>query len=445
MTAAAFLMFLAGLAACLALGWNVAWALTGGLCLFSLLGLFRGYSPRALWAMAWSRGKKSMVVVRILLLIGAITGLWRAGGTIALCILYGIRLIRPNLFLLVAFLLTAALSYALGTSFGVASTAGVVMMALARFGGVDEVLAAGAVLSGVYVGDRCSPASSSASLVAAVTETDLYRNVRAMLKTGLMPLVLTAAFFAVLAVRNPIAAVDEGVLSALEGSFTLTWPALLPAVIIVALPLFHVPIHWVMALSITAGALLAVFLQGMGPLETLGAAVLGYAPASPALAAVLSGGGVASMAATCAVVFLTSLYTGILEGIGVLEPMEEKALAAAGRLGRLPATLGTALLCVMVFCNQVVGVMLSQQLLRRAYDSREEQAIDIENTAITLAGLVPWSIASTVPLTMLGVGPEALPYSVFLWLVPLCYLPTKRLFFPAARPSFPHERKENSP
>ena len=81
MTAAAFALFLAGLAACLAKGWNVAWALTGGLCLFFLLGLYRGFSPGALCAMAWRKGKTSMVVVRILLLIGAITGLWRAGGT----------------------------------------------------------------------------------------------------------------------------------------------------------------------------------------------------------------------------------------------------------------------------------------------------------------------------------------------------------------------------
>ena len=444
MTAAAFALFLAGLAACLAKGWNVAWALTGGLCLFFLLGLYRGFSPRALCAMAWRKGKTSMVVVRILLLIGAITGLWRAGGTIALCIVYGIRLIQPSLFLLVAFLLTAVLSYALGTSFGVASTAGVVMMALARSGGVNELLAAGAVLSGVYVGDRCSPASSSASLVAAVTETDLYRNVRCMLRTGLLPLVLTAVIFAVLSVRNPISAVDEGVLSAMEGAFTLTWPAIVPAVIIVVLPLFRMPIHYVMALSIAAGAALSILLQGLDPLETLRAAILGYSPASPALSEILAGGGVVSMASSCAVVLLTSLYTGILEGIGALRSMEEKALAAAGRVKRLPAMIGVSLACVMVFCNQAVGVMLSAQLLHKAYDDREELAMDLENTAITLAGLVPWSIASTVPLAMLGVGAGALPFSVFLWLVPLCYLPTKGLFFPEKREGQADERKERS-
>ena len=70
--------------------------------------------------------------------------------------------------------------------------------------------------------------------------------------------------------------------------------------------------------------------------------------------------------------------------------------------------------------------------------------MDLENTAITLAGLVPWSIASTVPLAMLGVGAGALPFSVFLWLVPLCYLPTKGLFFPEKREGQADERKERS-
>ena len=47
--------------------------------------------------------------------------------------------------------------------------------------------------------------------------------------------------------------------------------------------------------------------------------------------------------------------------------------------------------------------------------------------------MVPWSIASSVPLAMLGSGVEALPYALLLWLIPLCYLPTKRWFYPNGR------------
>ena len=111
-------------------------------------------------------------------------------------------MITPRAFLLIAFLLSSILSYALGTSFGVIGTAGVVMMALSRSGGVNELLTAGAVMSGAYFGDRCAPASSCANLIAVITDTELYSNVRLMLRTGMLPLVLTTAITLVLSLLN---------------------------------------------------------------------------------------------------------------------------------------------------------------------------------------------------------------------------------------------------
>ena len=430
MTAAAFGLFLLLLAVCLAAGWNVAWALSGGLVLFFCLGLRKGFAPGQLWDMAWKKGRKSLIVVGILLLIGALTGMWRAGGTIPFCIVCGIRLITPWAFLLVALLLTAALSYALGTAFGVTSTAGVVLMALARAGGVNELLAAGAILSGVYFGDRCSPASSSASLVAAVTGTKLYQNVKGMFRTGVIPVALTVVVYTVLSFANPIASVDPVLLEAMTEAFDLAWPVILPAAAMVLLPLLQIPIQWAMGISIGMAALCAAVYQGCGLEALIRSAVLGYVPADPVLAGVLSGGGIVSMASACVIVMVTSLYSGILEGIGALDGMRSKILSASARFGRFPAMLGTSLVCLMIFCNQSVGILLSEQLMGGAYQNREELAMDIENTSITMAALVPWSIACSIPLTMLGVGLEALPFGVFLWALPLCYLVTKQFYYP---------------
>ena len=182
-----FLLFLAAMLSCLIRGFSLAWALLFALSLFFVLGLKRGYSAGVLAKMAWSKMPKSMIVLRILFFIGLLTGLWRSCGTIAFFIYYGIRIITPQLFLLVAFLLTVIVSYALGTSFGVAGTVGVVLMTLARSGGVSEIVTAGVILSGIYFGDRGAPTSSCASLVAALTETDLYGNVRRMFKTEALP------------------------------------------------------------------------------------------------------------------------------------------------------------------------------------------------------------------------------------------------------------------
>ncbi|MBR0311181.1 MAG: hypothetical protein IJQ98_02185, partial [Oscillospiraceae bacterium] len=174
----AFAFFLGAMLFCLIRGYALSWALAFALALFFAVGLRRGYKSGAHAQKAWSKMPKTMIVLRIIFLIGILTGVWRSCGTIAFFIYYGVRAIPPSLFVLLSFLLTALLSYALGTSFGVTSTAGVVLIALARSGGVDPAVAAGAILSGVYFGDRGAPTSSCASLVAALTETELYRNVR---------------------------------------------------------------------------------------------------------------------------------------------------------------------------------------------------------------------------------------------------------------------------
>lgn len=430
MLIACFVLFLAMVAGCLVTGLSVAWALLGGLILFWLLGLRQGFTHRQLWEMAWKKCRKSLIVVEVIFLIGIITGVWRVGGTISYCIVMGVELVTPGLFLVVAFLLCVALSYVLGTSYGVSSTMGVILMALARSGGVDPALAAGVILSGVYFGDRCSPASSAASLVAAVTDTDLYRNVRQMLRTALLPTLLTLGIYVVLSLRNPLARMDQSVLSALEGNFSITWLALLPAAVMFLLPLFKVPIKLAMLGSIAVAAVLAMAVQGFSLWEVLSAAWGGYHPADPALNAVLGGGGITSMMVSYVIVILTGLYSGILEGTGDLEPMQQKAEALAGKIGAFPAMIVVSTLTAMVLCNQAVTSILSEQLLRRCYDDREELAMDIENSGILIAGLIPWSIACSIPLAMLGADSSALLYALLLWLIPICYLFTKRFFYP---------------
>ena len=128
-----FALFLAAMAVCLVMGWSFLWALLLGLALFTLHGRKQGHSLQTMWGMAWSEGRKVLIVLRIFVFIGAITALWRSGGTIVFFIYYGVQAISPKLFVLVAFLLTALIAYALGTSFGVIGTAGIVLMALPRW------------------------------------------------------------------------------------------------------------------------------------------------------------------------------------------------------------------------------------------------------------------------------------------------------------------------
>ena len=427
-----FGVFLAGVVACLVLGRSLIWALLLGLALFSLLGLKKGFTPRQLAAMAWHQGRDSLIVVPVFLLIGMVTALWRASGTISFFMYYGLEGLRPASFLLVAFLLSAVLSFALGTCYGVTGTAGVVLITLARSGGVDLAVTAGAILSGAYFGDRCSPMSSCATLVAACTGTELYKNVREMLKTALLPTLLTVLAFGVLSRLHPIQRMDSVVLSALRENFDLHWTVLLPAVLMLVLPLAKVPVKWAMAASAATAFVLTVALQGLPVPEALRTAILGYAPRQAELAGILSGGGLVSMVTSGAVVFITSLYAGILEGIDALAPAKDWVERLSRRVGLFPAAVLVSTAVVSVFCNQAVMVMIDAQLLADSYEargaSRTELAMDIANSGVTIAGLVPWSIAITVPLSMLDVSTEAIPWCVLLYMIPLCYFFTKRFY-----------------
>lgn len=414
---------------CIMMDWSVAWALLAGVVMCWILGLKKGFSWKELAAMSWKKCKPAMIVVRVILLIGAITGLWRCCGTIAGCVVGGVSLVQPQLFLLITFLLCVGLSYILGTSYGVSSTVGVIMMALARFGGVNPAVTAGVILSGVYFGDRCSPNSSAASLVAAVTGTDLYRNVGQMLKTGLLPTLLTLGVYIVFSVRNPLHHVDEAVMDMVSGAFRTNALVFVPAIAMLILPLLKVKIHISLWVSIGLSAVVALFVQKVPVGQLLSAAVLGYHPQEAQLAAVLGGGGVVSMAKSCCIVILSGLVSGLLEGTGSLAKLDEVTQKMAAKAGRFPVMNVVCLAVAAVLCNQAVTSVMAAQLMGKCYESKEELALDIENSGIMLSGLVPWSVACSVPLAMLGADVSALPYAVLLWVTPICYLFTKKWFY----------------
>ena len=444
MTILCFAVFLGAVAFCAVTGHTLLWALLLGFALFFLLGLKRGHTPKALLAMAWHKGRDAMIVAPVLLLIGMVAALWRSSGTIAFFLYHGLRSIPPSWFVLMVFLLSATLSFALGTCFGVAGTAGVVLITMARSGGVDLAITAGAVLSGAFFGDRCSPMSSCATLVAATTGTQLYRNVREMLKTAALPTVLTIGFYAVLSIRNPISAVDPEILDLLAESYSLHWSVLLPAVLMLALPLFHVPVKIAMVASALAALILTVTVQQMPLTEALATALRGFAPADPELARILSGSGLTSMFTTAALVFVTNNYAGLLEGMKVLAPAQHLAERLADRLGLFPATAIVSIASGMMLCNQTVVVVMDSQLMGESYRKRgaspTELAMDIANSGVVLVGLIPWAIAVSVPLAMMDVGMSAIPYAALLYFIPLCYLFTKRFFRPGQNRSIPAER-----
>ena len=108
--------------------------------------------------MAFAGAKQALPVVYILLLIGVLTAVWMAAGTVPALVYYGTQLISPRFFILWAFLLSSAISGLIGTSFGTVGTIGIALIVIARSSHIAVNPVAGAIIAGAFVGDRCSPA-----------------------------------------------------------------------------------------------------------------------------------------------------------------------------------------------------------------------------------------------------------------------------------------------
>ena len=418
-----FLIFLLCMGVCLGLGVTMLLPLAVGFGLFFVLAVRQGHGPKDVLKMAAGTLPESFIVIQVMLLIGCLTGLWRSCGTIAWFVSFGVGLMPPGLFLLAAFLLSSVMSYALGTSFGVTATCGVILMAIARAGDVNPLLAAGAIYSGVYVGDRGSPAASSGNLVAALTGTDMRHNVRRMIPSSVLPFLLCCVIYGILSVFFPMSSADVSVLTQLEGAFALHWTCLIPAVLMLLLPFCGLPVKGSMAVSIVASFVVAMAVQGQGFLETLWTMLAGYTPAEEGLSVMLAGGGVVSMLEVSGILLISGTYGGIFRETGMLAPVTDKLAALAGKIGRYPAMLLMSLVLCAMFCNQTISTIMQSQLSAPLYKPEEktEKMLELENSVIITAGLIPWCIACSVPFSMLDVGPEALLFGFYPILLPLCF------------------------
>lgn len=404
------------------IGGFIGYPLLGGLVLFSLLAYSQGHQTLQILGFQKRGALKALVVLRVFAFIGGITGTWLVSGTVAALISLGLKSLHPQWFILFSFLIPAGVSFLLGTSFGTISTIGVALMLIGRGAGLPEALVAGAIISGAYFGDRNSPMSSSANLVAALTETDLHQNVKLMFKSALVPLLLSLLFFAGMSIQHPLASTGLPILQDLEGTFNLNWTTLLPAIVMLLMALSRIDVKVAMGTSILVAIGVALFTQGANGLEVIKNAIFGYAlPLDHPLANLLKGGGLVSMLKPAVIVTTACALAGLLEGTRMLEPLEHRLSQLKKPRARFSGTLGTSLVSAAFGSNQTIAIVFTEQLMDKAYgQDRQPLAIAIENSAVLMAALVPWNIAALVPTTTLGVSTTGfIPFAVFLYLVPL--------------------------
>ncbi|MCD8164467.1 MAG: hypothetical protein LUE09_13875 [Synergistaceae bacterium] len=76
----------------------------------------------------------------------------------------------------------------------------------------------------------------------------------------------------------------------------------------------------------------------------------------------------------------------------------------------------------------MAATLLKKQYAKRG-QPKEELALDLENSLVIIAPMVPWCLSCSVPLKLLGVGVEALRWEFYIFLIPICYFIGKEMHF----------------
>ena len=415
-------LFCLALLACLISGASIILALAAGLVIFSVYALRKGFSLRQVAGFSAAGIKTVKNILISFFLIGMLTALWREAGTIPVIVCFAARLIRPPIFLLMTFLLNCLLSVLTGTAFGTAATMGVICATMGASLGVSPLYTGGAVLSGVYFGDRCSPVSTSALLISTLTETDIFSNIRGMLKTAAVPFVISCAAYALLGAETGAGGEIPELESVFGMEFELSAWAVLPAAVLLAFALCRVNVRISMAASIAAAIPVCLLVQHAPAGEIIPVMFKGFAAEHGEIAAMLDGGGVVSMVKIAVIVCISSAYSGIFRNTGLLKSIQTAVQKLAEKTTGFAAILAAAVLTSVIACNQALTVLLTNQLADGVEPDRSRFAVALEDSAVVVAPLVPWSIACAVPLASVDAPTGAIAFAWFLYLLPLCEL-----------------------
>ncbi len=407
----AILLFSLSLITCLLLKFSVVYALVIGYIIFIIYGLIKRHNLIVLIKKSFEGVLTVKNILLVFILIGMITALWRASGTIAFIVYMGSKLISPSILILLTFLLCSMLSVLIGTSLGTAATMGVICASIGKAMGVNPYYIGGAILSGIYFGDRCSPMSTSALLIAELTKTNLYTNIKLMIKTSIVPFIVTCLFYLFLGFKSTVSNISVDVTEIFKQNYNLNIIVIIPAILIIILSILKINVKKTMLVSIVISFIIAMFIQRDSIVALIKYCIFGYHHTNEKLNLMMKGGGILSMVSVSLIVGISSSYSGIFKETKMLVSLKKYLKEFSKRTSNYFVIFISAIVSGAIACNQSLGTILTNELCGELVE-KQKMAIILENTVILLVGLIPWNIAMDVGF-LSGI------YAFYLYSLPL--------------------------
>jgi Na+:H+ antiporter, NhaC family len=378
--------------------------------------------------------------VFILLAVGALIGTWNLAGTIPTVVSYGIGLLRPAIFYLAVAAICAVVGAVTGSSWTTAGTLGVAFVGMAPILGVSEPIAAGAVISGAYMGDKMSPLSETTVLIPSIVGgVTVNQHIRGMLWTVGPSFCISLVIFLVIGLTaGTSGSVDTtAAQDALEKVFRISPLNLLPLLLLIVLSIWRVPPFLaIFGTAILSGALASFtqphVVEAFVGKPGQGAVLNGIEAVYKAMAtgfvsdtgnekidSLFSRGGMVSMLTTVWLILGALSYAAVMEHAGFLDRLMAPLLARARSAGTLILTVAATCIGLNIVAgDQYVADVLPSRAFREVFAQRglapRMLSRTVEDSGTVTSPLVPWNSCGAYMTGVLGVPTiEYLPYAFF--------------------------------
>lgn len=388
------------------------------------LGVKLGHNYKDLEGAAAEGIFKGTGAILILLAVGALVGAWIAGGIVPSIIYYGLMSIHPSIFLLATLIICSMTALATGTSWGAAGTAGIAMMGIGQGLGVPAPVTAGAILSGVYFGDKLSPLSDSVILASSMSDVEIVDHIKGMLPISLSAYILTAIAFTFYGFQfsgDADMAQVQAVMDAMKFHFTISPLAFVPVVSILFMLSRKLPSYPVIMFGAALGLLWAVLFQDRTPVEAMSTlwAPLPIESGNAFIDNILNRGGMSNMLGSVAVIIFGLGFGGLLDKVGILETVAKQYERRITNEGNLTAyTVLTAFFANVFGSAMYVSLILTPKIMSGSYDrmgvDRRMLSRSAEFGGTLTSGMVPWSDNGIFMAGLLGVSTVA--YIPYMWM-----------------------------
>ncbi|WP_019674127.1 Na+/H+ antiporter NhaC [Psychrobacter lutiphocae] len=408
-------------------GWVPHLSLLLAICFIFLIGKHRGLSFQEMQSHMAEGVMSGIGAIYLFFFIGLLVAALMMSGAIPTLMYFGFELISPDFYYISAFVLTSIIGIALGSSLTTVATLGVAFIGMSNAFDANVAVAAGAVVSGAFFGDKMSPLSDTGTIASSVVGIDLFEHIRNMIYTTVPAWIISVLLFWMLSGQTHTADLSQvtHLQSQLIDSGLIHGHAVLPFVVLIVLALMRVnAIYTIIGTIITA--LIITYTHSTLSIEQLGGYFFtGYTPSESLdlgeVGGMLSRGGIQSMFFTQTIVILALSLGGLLKALGVLPALLlglRDKLTTAGQA--IFAAAMAALSINVLIGEQYLSLLLSGTAFRPTFERLnlhpKNLSRTVEDAGTVINPLVPWSVCGVFISQALGVPVlDYLPYAFFCY------------------------------